>query len=147
MVCARLSAYSPATAPISPIGDYFLKITLPSLSVKISSGSPSRIRSVLRISFGITTLPRSSILRTIPVEFMRDVFFPKRVTTRDFLSFSLYVYFLTKSYRRSFHLLCKEYTRSKAEEKAPECCGKYQRKSIQEAENTAHRFQAPRQIS
>ena len=33
----------------------------------ISNGSPSRIRSVRRISLGITTLPNSSILRTIPV--------------------------------------------------------------------------------
>ena len=33
----------------------------------ISNGSPSRILSVRRISLGITTLPNSSILRTIPV--------------------------------------------------------------------------------
>jgi len=33
----------------------------------ICDGSPSRILSVLRISFGITTLPSSSILRTMPV--------------------------------------------------------------------------------
>ena len=37
---------------------------------ELSSGSPSRIRIVLLISFGITTLPRSSILLTIPVAFM-----------------------------------------------------------------------------
>lgn len=36
----------------------------------ICDGSPSRIRRVRRISFGITTRPRSSILRTIPVAFM-----------------------------------------------------------------------------
>ena len=36
----------------------------------ISEGSPSRSRMVLRISFGITTLPRSSILLTIPVAFI-----------------------------------------------------------------------------
>ena len=36
----------------------------------VSVGSPSRIRIVRRISLGITTLPRSSILRTIPVAFM-----------------------------------------------------------------------------
>ena len=36
----------------------------------ISNGSPSRIRSVRRISLGITTRPRSSILLTIPVAFM-----------------------------------------------------------------------------
>ncbi|MDQ5983474.1 MAG: hypothetical protein RUMPE_00493 [Eubacteriales bacterium SKADARSKE-1] len=35
----------------------------------INNGSPSRILKVLLISFGITTLPRSSIRRTIPVAF------------------------------------------------------------------------------
>ena len=38
----------------------------------ISNGSPSRIRMVRRISLGITTLPRSSILLTIPVAFILD---------------------------------------------------------------------------
>ena len=36
----------------------------------VSDGSPSRIRMVRRISLGMTTLPRSSILRTIPVAFI-----------------------------------------------------------------------------
>lgn len=36
----------------------------------ISNGSPSRIRMVRRISLGMTTRPRSSILRTIPVAFI-----------------------------------------------------------------------------
>lgn len=36
----------------------------------ICNGSPSRIRIVRRISLGITTLPRSSILLTIPVAFI-----------------------------------------------------------------------------
>ena len=36
----------------------------------ISVGSPSRIRMVRRISLGITTRPRSSIRRTIPVAFI-----------------------------------------------------------------------------
>lgn len=36
----------------------------------INDGSPSRIRIVLRISFGITTRPRSSMRRTIPVAFI-----------------------------------------------------------------------------
>ena len=53
----------------SPIGEYFFNITPPSWFVKISSGSPSRILKVLRISFGITILPNSSIRRTIPVAF------------------------------------------------------------------------------
>ena len=42
----------------SLIGEYFLKMTSPLLLTKISNGSPSRIRMVLRISLGITTLPR-----------------------------------------------------------------------------------------
>lgn len=33
----------------------------------VSKGAPSRMRMVRRISFGITTLPRSSMRRTIPV--------------------------------------------------------------------------------
>lgn len=37
----------------------------------LCSGSPSRIRMVRRISFGITTLPRSSMRLTIPVAFIR----------------------------------------------------------------------------
>jgi len=36
----------------------------------IREGAPSRIRMVLLISLGITTRPRSSILRTIPVAFI-----------------------------------------------------------------------------
>ena len=39
----------------------------------ISNGSPSRIRRVRLISFGITTRPRSSILRTIPVAFISKI--------------------------------------------------------------------------
>ena len=35
-----------------------------------SSGSPSRMRRVRRISFGMTILPRSSTRRTIPVAFI-----------------------------------------------------------------------------
>ena len=36
----------------------------------VNNGSPSRIRMVRRISLGMTTLPRSSILLTIPVAFI-----------------------------------------------------------------------------
>ena len=36
----------------------------------VCSGSPSRMRKVRLISFGITTLPRSSIRLTIPVAFI-----------------------------------------------------------------------------
>ena len=57
----------------SPMGEYFLKITSPSPVVKISSGSPRRMRWVRRISLGITTLPSSSMRRTIPVAFIYSV--------------------------------------------------------------------------
>ena len=36
----------------------------------VSDGSPSRIRRVLRISFGMTILPKSSTRRTMPVAFI-----------------------------------------------------------------------------
>ena len=39
----------------------------------ICDGSPSRIRMVLRISLGITTRPRSSMRRTIPVAFIYKI--------------------------------------------------------------------------
>ena len=61
----------------SPMGEYFLSIMPPSESVNISSGSPSLILNVLLISFGITTLPRSSILLTMPVAFILSLSFPK----------------------------------------------------------------------
>ena len=64
------SVYWAATAFISPMGEYFLKITSPSPVVKISSGSPRRMRWVRRISLGITTRPSSSMRRTIPVAFI-----------------------------------------------------------------------------
>ena len=41
----------------------------------ICDGSPSRIRSVRRISLKITTLPKSSILLTIPVAFISRLLF------------------------------------------------------------------------
>ncbi len=36
----------------------------------VCDGSPSRMRRVRRISLGMTTLPRSSILLTMPVAFI-----------------------------------------------------------------------------
>ena len=39
----------------------------------INDGSPSRIRMVRRISLGMTTRPRSSMRRTIPVAFMIEL--------------------------------------------------------------------------
>jgi len=56
-------SYHPTRFPSSPIATQKRSHAFP----VINNGSPSRIRSVLRISFGMTTLPSSSILRTIPV--------------------------------------------------------------------------------
>ena len=39
----------------------------------INNGSPSRIRMVRRISFGMTTRPRSSMRRTMPVAFIYEI--------------------------------------------------------------------------
>ena len=50
-----------------------LSMANPNLSYSdniICDGSPSRIRNVRRISFGMTTLPKSSILLTMPVAFI-----------------------------------------------------------------------------
>lgn len=46
----------------------------------VNNGSPSRIRIVRLISFGITTLPRSSILLTIPVAFIYKIPFTANFT-------------------------------------------------------------------
>ena len=70
VVFDKVSAYPVANSDNSPIGEYFFNITCPSLSVKISKGSPSFILKVFLISFGITTLPKSSILLTTPVAFI-----------------------------------------------------------------------------
>ena len=40
VVFASVSAYPVANSESSPIGEYFFRITSPSLSVKISNGSP-----------------------------------------------------------------------------------------------------------
>ena len=42
LVFANVSAYPAANSPSSPMGEYFLNITSPSRSVKISRGSPSQ---------------------------------------------------------------------------------------------------------
>ena len=44
-------------------------------------GSPSRMRRVRRISLGMTTLPRSSILRTIPVAFISPLLLVALIST------------------------------------------------------------------
>ena len=64
------STYWVVTPLSSPTGEYFLKMTSPSPVVKISSGSPRRMRWVRRISFGMTTRPSSSMRRTMPVAFI-----------------------------------------------------------------------------
>ena len=46
----------------------------------VYEGSPSRILIVRRISLGITTRPRSSILRTIPVAFIYKFSFVDLIT-------------------------------------------------------------------
>jgi len=48
-VVANVSAYSVANSDNSPIGEYFFNITSPSLSVKISNGSP--LLDVKRFSY------------------------------------------------------------------------------------------------
>ena len=53
-----------------PSGEYFFKIIL-SLSKYISTDSPSFIFIFFLISFGITILPKSSILLTTPVDFKK----------------------------------------------------------------------------
>ena len=45
----------------------------------VCDGSPSRIRMVLRISLGMTTRPRSSMRRTMPVAFIPVLSFVFRV--------------------------------------------------------------------
>ena len=48
LIFAKISAYCVAKLPSSPMGEYFLKITSPSLSVNISKGSPSHTSLVHR---------------------------------------------------------------------------------------------------
>ena len=56
--------------PIRLFNSYIARQNLsPSFPV-VTSGSPSRIRILRRISLGITTRPRSSMRRTIPVAFI-----------------------------------------------------------------------------
>ena len=60
----------------------------------ICDGSPSRILMVRRISFGITTRPRSSIRRTIPVAFIYGIFL---------FAYFMYLLFTAKA------VLCKNF--------------------------------------
>ena len=82
--CAQARFYPPriptVIAPVFVTMYYFHPFRLAKSSIAkqnvshrvnaVCNGSPSRIRSVRRISLGITTRPRSSILLTIPVAFM-----------------------------------------------------------------------------
>ncbi len=58
--------YHPCRLAKSPIA----KQNLSHRANVVCDGSPSRIRMVRRISLGMTTRPRSSIRRTIPVAFI-----------------------------------------------------------------------------
>ena len=55
--------------PILPVSSLIAQQNRSAAVNDVCSGSPSRIRRVLLISFGMTTRPRSSILLTIPVAF------------------------------------------------------------------------------
>ena len=67
---------------------YVEKIKCFSICVNdICERSPSRIRIVRRISLGITTLPRSSILLTIPVAFILNSL---KTTLWDFQGYCLH---------------------------------------------------------
>ena len=48
----------------------------------VSDGSPSRMRRVLLISLGMTTLPRSSMRLTIPVAFISPSLLVALISTR-----------------------------------------------------------------
>ena len=109
------------------IGEYFLSISS-SLSVNISSGSPSLMRSVRRISFGITTLPSSSILLTIPVAFIFPSLTPRllrlssKKSMRNF--FPLIPKLTVVSYLRYFTPFPREVRRRcPARERAPAAIG------------------------
>ena len=61
----------------------------------ICDGSPSRIRRVRLISFGMTTRPRSSILLTIPVAFISEIslaFSSLANKLQDYCVFLLFLY-------------------------------------------------------
>ena len=73
----------------------------------VCNGSPSRILIVLLISLGITTLPRSSILLTIPVAFIYNIPF-NAIITEAFRFFSNIIcrkhgFILLFSGKRSFY--------------------------------------------
>ena len=61
----------------------------------VSRGSPSRMRIVRRISLGITTLPKSSILLTIPVAFIYKNSFKNKIVILLFvIKGNLYLVYL-----------------------------------------------------
>lgn len=53
--------------PLRPLSSVIARQKTSNTFPVVCNGSPSRIRNVRRISLGMTTLPSSSILRTIPV--------------------------------------------------------------------------------
>ena len=69
----------------------------------VCAGSPSRIRIVRRISFGITTRPRSSIRLTIPVAF---------IYKNSFFAFYMQCYYLRRITYYSGYSAAEELNRS-----------------------------------
>ena len=65
----RISVFHVSPMHLSAADSTLMQNAISRVNV-ISEGSPSRILIVRLISFGITTLPRSSILLTIPVAFI-----------------------------------------------------------------------------
>src|SRR5699024_1043780 len=81
---------------ITPKGEYFFK-TILSLSKKISTDSPSFILSVFLISLGITILPKSSILLTTPVVFIKQPHFHYSYflpNSKNYSHFSLILHYI-----------------------------------------------------
>ena len=92
----------------------------------VSVGSPSRILIVRRISFGMTTLPSSSMRRTIPVAFIYNspvnvIFGIRRIMRRNALkkvfreyylhNALIYSRFCDKNHSKSpFHKRCRKDT-------------------------------------
>ena len=101
------SAYCAANEESSPIGEYYLNITSPPELVYISSGSPSRILIVLLISFGITTRPKSSILRTIPVAFILYNNLPCLNNWKPKVPFLILIHF--RNFFNDISIICKHW--------------------------------------
>ena len=69
----------------------------------VSVGSPSLIRMVLLISLGMTTLPRSSILLTIPVAFIYKNLLDLQICTVSICKWGRFI-LLYEDYLLSIHI-------------------------------------------